>query len=183
MLTVGDPFPLFNSKACVSNEKNGFIEINNSTYPGKWAVYFFYPKDFTFICPTELVDFAKKTVEFADRDAVLITGSTDNEYSHQAWRKSHADLTSLPYPMLAAQKLAGDLGIIDPVENVCLRIDVHRRSAGSHPVGGGVSAERGPQRERDDPRARRDPVGRALPVQLGEGEADSQSVTRFQAQG
>ena len=121
MLTVGDPFPLFNCKACVSNEKNGFIEVNNSTYPGKWAVYFFYPKDFTFICPTELVDFAKKTVDFADRDAVLITGSTDNEYSHQAWRKSHADLTSLPYPMLAAQKLAGDLGIIDPVENVCLR--------------------------------------------------------------
>jgi lipoyl-dependent peroxiredoxin subunit C len=121
MLTVGDPFPLFNCKACVSNEKNGFIEVNNSTYPGKWAVYFFYPKDFTFICPTELVDFAKKTVEFADRDAVLITGSTDNEYSHQAWRKSHADLTSLPYPMLAAQKLANDLGIIDPVENVCLR--------------------------------------------------------------
>jgi lipoyl-dependent peroxiredoxin subunit C len=121
MLTVGDPFPLFNCKACVSNEKTGFIDVNNSSHEGKWKVFFFYPKDFTFICPTELVDFAKKTVDFADRDAVLITGSTDNEYSHQAWRKSHADLTSLPYPMLAAQKLAGDLGILDPVENVCLR--------------------------------------------------------------
>jgi peroxiredoxin (alkyl hydroperoxide reductase subunit C) len=121
MLTVGDPFPLFNCKACVGNDKNGFVEITNATYQGKWAVFFFYPKDFTFICPTELVEFGKKMKEFSDRDCVLVAGSTDNEFCHQAWRKAHQDLTNLPYPMIAAQKLADDLGIVCPKENVCLR--------------------------------------------------------------
>jgi peroxiredoxin (alkyl hydroperoxide reductase subunit C) len=121
MLTVGDSFPLFTCKACVGNDKNGFTEITNSTYKGKWVVYFFYPKDFTFICPTELVEFGKKLKDFADRDCQLVAGSTDNEFSHQAWRKAHQDLTNLPYPMIAAQKLAHDLGILDPQEHVCLR--------------------------------------------------------------
>lgn len=121
MLTVGQKFPQFDVQACVSLEKNGFKKINNKTYEGKWVVYFFYPKDFTFICPTELVEFAKKNKEFADRNAVLLAGSTDNEFSHQAWRKSHPDLKDLPYPMIAAQKLAFDLGIVDPNENACLR--------------------------------------------------------------
>ncbi len=121
MLTVGDSFPLFSSKACVGNDKNGFTEITNSTYKGKWVVYFFYPKDFTFVCPTELVEFGKKVKDFADRDCVLVGGSTDNEFSHQAWRNSHVDLKELPYPLIAAQKLAVDLGILDPQESVCLR--------------------------------------------------------------
>jgi len=121
MLTVGDKFPKFDVQACVNLDKNGFKKINNQTYEGKWVVYFFYPKDFTFICPTELVEFAKKNKEFNDRGAVLLAGSTDNEFSHQAWRKSHPDLKDLPYPMIAAQKLAFDLGIVDPVENACLR--------------------------------------------------------------
>lgn len=122
MLTVGDKFPRFDAPACVSlDPKTGFKRITNDTYKGKWVVYFFYPKDFTFICPTELVEFAKKNKEFADRNAVLISGSTDNEFSHQAWRKAHPDLKDLPYPMIAAQKLAFDLGIVDPAENACLR--------------------------------------------------------------
>ncbi|MGF1580771.1 MAG: peroxiredoxin [Gemmataceae bacterium] len=121
MLTVGDKFPEFKTQACFGNEKDDLKEINNEYHNGKWAVYIFYPKDFTFVCPTELVEFGKQTKEFADRDAVVLGGSTDNEYSHQAWRKSHDDLKTLPYPLVAAQKLAADLGIIDPNENVCLR--------------------------------------------------------------
>ncbi|MCI0640967.1 MAG: peroxiredoxin [Gemmataceae bacterium] len=121
MLAVGDPFPHFEVPACVNNEKTGFVKINDKTYEGKWVVYVFYPKDFTFICPTELVEFAKKHKEFADRGAALIAGSTDNEFSHQAWRKAHPDLRDLPFPMIAAQRLAFDLGIVHPEDNVCMR--------------------------------------------------------------
>src|SRR3954452_8491148 len=112
MLTVGDKFPTFTSKACVGLEKGDFKDIGNDTYKGKWVCYFFYPKDFTFVCPTELVEFGKKLKEFKERDCELITGSTDNEFSHQAWRLAHPELKDLPYPMIAAQKLAFDLGIV-----------------------------------------------------------------------
>jgi lipoyl-dependent peroxiredoxin subunit C len=121
MLTVGSPFPKFHCKACDGNTKDSFKEISNDTYKGMWQVFLFYPKDFTFVCPTELVEFGKKVKDFKDRDAVLIGGSTDNEFSHLAWRQQHADLNKLPYPLIAAQKLAVDLGILDPQENVCLR--------------------------------------------------------------
>ena len=121
MLTVGDRFPEFNVKACTGNTADDLTEINSGTNEGKWKVFIFYPKDFTFVCPTELVEFGKKVSDFADRDAVLLGGSTDNEYSHLAWRQSHDDLKELPYPLIAAQKLAVDLGILDRQENVCLR--------------------------------------------------------------
>src|SRR3954471_2407908 len=121
MLTVGDRFPQFTVDACVSIGDDAFKKITNDTYKGKWVCYFFYPKDFTFVCPTELVEFGKKVKDLKDRDAVLFGGSTDNEYCHMAWRNAHEDLRSLPYPLLAAQKLAEDLGILDEQEKVCLR--------------------------------------------------------------
>lgn len=121
MLTVGDKFPAFDVQACVSREKNGFKRIDNQTYKGKWVVYVFYPKDFSFVCPTELIEFARNNKEFTERNAVLIAGSTDNEYSHQAWRKYHPDLKDLPFPMIAVGKLAYDLKIIEPRDHVCLR--------------------------------------------------------------
>ncbi len=121
MLTVGNHFPEFRVQACVGNDKTDMKELTNKTFAGKWQVYLFYPKDFTFVCPTELVEFGKKVKEFRERGAELIGGSTDNEYCHLAWRNNHPDLKSLPYPLIAAQKLAADLGIIDPAANVCLR--------------------------------------------------------------
>ncbi|MEX0652969.1 MAG: peroxiredoxin [Phycisphaeraceae bacterium] len=121
MLTIGEKFPEFNCKACVGLEKEDLTEINSGTYEGKWKVFVFYPKDFTFVCPTELVEFSKKVKDFADRDAVVLGASTDNEFSHQAWRKSHDDLRDLQYPLLAAQKLARELGVLCPNETVCLR--------------------------------------------------------------
>jgi len=121
MLTVGDAFPRFTVKACVSNDRTGFTEIDNDTYKDLWKVYVFYPKDFTFLCPTELTEFARKHTEFKNRNAALVAGSTDNEFAHQAWRKAHPDLRELPYPMIAALKLAADLDIIDRHEHVCLR--------------------------------------------------------------
>lgn len=121
MLTVGDKFPTYKAQACFGNDKTDLKEISNEYHAGKWAVYIFYPKDFTFVCPTELVEFCKKAKEFSDRDAVLLGGSTDNEYSHLAWRNSHDDLKTLSYPLVASQKLARELGILDPTEDVCLR--------------------------------------------------------------
>jgi peroxiredoxin (alkyl hydroperoxide reductase subunit C) len=121
MLTVGDQFPTYSAKACVGADPEALTEVSNDTHEGRWAVYFFYPKDFTFVCPTEIVAFNKKLREFKDRDCEVFGGSTDNEYSHLAWCRSHDDLRDLRFPLIAAQKLAAALGILDPVEGVCLR--------------------------------------------------------------
>jgi len=121
MLTVGTQFPQFKCHANVGPSKDSLTVITNESAKGRWSVFIFYPKDFTFICPTELVDFNKRLRDFADRDAVVYGASTDNEFSHLAWCQQHADLKNLKYPMLAAQKLSVDLGILDPEEHVCLR--------------------------------------------------------------
>src|SRR6188768_1993603 len=116
MLGVGDKFPEFKVKATVSTDmKNAFTDITNESYPGQWKVYFFWPKDFTFVCPTEIAGFARLEREFADRGAQLLGGSIDSEFVHLAWRNNHPDLRDLPFPMLADVKreLTGALGILD----------------------------------------------------------------------
>ena len=115
MLTVGDKLPQFNLKATVSTDlNNAFADIDNNTYAGKWLVLFFYPKDFTFVCPTEIAGFAALDQAFKDRDAQLLTGSTDSEFVHHAWRTHHKDLANLPFPMLAdiKKEFCSDLGIL-----------------------------------------------------------------------
>jgi alkyl hydroperoxide reductase subunit AhpC len=124
MLSVGEKFPQFNVKATVSTDlKNAFVDINNDTYKGKWLVVFFYPKDFTFVCPTEITGFAKLNQAFLDRDAQVLTGSTDSEFVHHAWRTHHKDLNGLPFPMLADVKreLTSALGILDKEAGVAQR--------------------------------------------------------------
>lgn len=124
MLSVGEKFPQFKVKATVSNDLDtAFVDIDNSTYAGKWLVVFFYPKDFTFVCPTEITGFAEVNQQFVDRDAQVLTGSTDSEFVHHAWRTHHKDLNSLPFPMLADVKreLTSALGILDKNEGVAQR--------------------------------------------------------------
>ena len=121
MLTVGEKFPQYRVQACVGTGKDDLTTIESDRFEGRWVVYFFYPKDFTFVCPTEIVEFNKRLKDFQDRDCDVVGGSTDNEFSHLAWCQQHADLKNLKYPLLAAQKLSSDLGILDPMENVCLR--------------------------------------------------------------
>jgi len=124
MLSVGNKFPEFSLKAAVSNDiKDAFLEVNNSTYTGKWLVVFFWPKDFTFVCPTEIAEFGKLNKEFADRDAQVLGASTDSEFVHLAWRQNHKDLNNLPFPMLAdiKRELSANLGIIDAAEGVAQR--------------------------------------------------------------
>src|SRR5215813_9622115 len=124
MLTIGDKFPAFDLKAVVSTDpKKAFTQINDRSEEGKWKVYFFWPKDFTFVCPTEIAAFGKLNGDFADREAQLIGGSTDSEFVHHAWRTHHSDLKDLPFPMLAdvKQELCKALGILDPNAGVAQR--------------------------------------------------------------
>ncbi|MEV4120400.1 redoxin domain-containing protein [Micromonospora sp. NPDC049645] len=101
MLTVGDRFPGYELTACVSLDVNkAFETINHKSHEGKWRVVFFWPKDFTFICPTEIAEFGRLNGEFADRDAQVLGASVDNEFVHHAWRRAHRDLRESPFPML-----------------------------------------------------------------------------------
>ena len=124
MLTVGDTFPEFALQAAISLEKGKeFQEITHASHPGRWQVVFFWPMDFTFICPTEIAEFGRRHRDFADRDAVVLGASTDTHFVHLAWRRNHEDLKSLPFPMLADTKreLATALGILHKQDGVALR--------------------------------------------------------------
>jgi len=124
MLTVGDKFPDFKLQASVSVEKGKeFKEISRTSLGGKWLVFYAYPKDFTFICPTEIVEFGKHEKDFADRDAVVLGGSTDNEFSHLAWRNAHADLKTVPTPLVfITPAFATELGILHKTAGAALRV-------------------------------------------------------------
>lgn len=124
MLTVGEKFPEFAMKAVVSsNIADAFTDISHKTHQGKWQVFFFWPKDFTFVCPTEIAAFGQLNTDFADRDAVLLGVSTDSEFVHLAWRQQKEELKDLPFPMLAdiKRELTEGLGILDKNEGVAQR--------------------------------------------------------------
>lgn len=124
MLNVGDKFPDFSVQAVVSsNAKEAFIELNNQTYANKWQIVFFWPKDFTFVCPTEIAAFGQLNSEFNERDAVLLGVSIDSEYAHLAWRQQKAELRDLSFPMLAdiKRELSNGLGILDKKAGVAQR--------------------------------------------------------------
>ena len=124
MIGVGEKFPTYSLTATVSRDiKIAFKTVTDEDYKGKWKLYFFWPKDFTFVCPTEIAAFGKLNGAFNERDTVVYGVSTDSEFVHLAWRQNHADLKALPFPMLADLKreLSQSLGILDKSEGVCLR--------------------------------------------------------------
>jgi lipoyl-dependent peroxiredoxin subunit C len=130
MKTVGQritPFNVVGVKPGFNrHEEDGvsaFERIDEQSFPGKWKVIYFYPKDFTFVCPTEIVGFANLVKEFADRDAVVLGGSTDNEFAKLGWRRDHRDLTSLNHWQFAdvTGSLVDQLGVRDAQEGVALR--------------------------------------------------------------
>lgn len=123
-VTVGSQFPEFKKKTVVSIEKGKeFQDLSSEDLRGKWAVMFWWPKDFTFVCPTEIAEFNKNFSEFSDRDTMLIGASTDSEFVHLAWRNDHKDLRDLRFPMLAdtSKSLAEDLGILESKEKIAYR--------------------------------------------------------------
>ena len=124
MLTVGDKFPSFDLNAVVDiDPAKAFERITDQSNKGKWKIVFFWPKDFTFVCPTEIAAFGKLNGDFNDRDAVLYGASIDSEFVHLAWRQNHADLKDLPFAMLAdiKRELSNALGILDKNEGVAMR--------------------------------------------------------------
>ncbi len=130
MLGIGDQLPEFEITGVKPgfnvHEENGesaFEPITENSFEGKWKVFFFYPKDFTFICPTEIVEFAKLNSDFEDRDCVVLGGSTDNEFCKLAWRREHSELKSLGQWSFADTNgsLIDALGIREPQAGVALR--------------------------------------------------------------
>jgi peroxiredoxin (alkyl hydroperoxide reductase subunit C) len=116
MLTVGEKFPAFELTAVVNLDlKNAFQTLTDQSFDGKWKVYFFWPKDFTFVCPTEIAAFGKLNPEFVSRDTQLLGASIDSEFVHWAWRNDQPSLRNLPFPMLSDIKrdLSEQLGILD----------------------------------------------------------------------
>jgi peroxiredoxin (alkyl hydroperoxide reductase subunit C) len=124
MLTIGDTFPEFSVKGVVSTDpKTAFKDFTQDSDKGKWRIIFLWPKDFTFVCPTEIAGFGKLNGEFNDRDAVVYGVSTDSEFVHLAWRQNHADLKTLPFAMLSdiRRELSSALGVLDKNEGVAKR--------------------------------------------------------------
>jgi len=126
ILSVGSKFPTFNKRAVVSIEKDKeFFDINTDQLfeSGKWTVLFWWPKDFTFVCPTEIVEFDKHNEDFKERNTVLLGASTDSEFVHLAWRQNNADLKDISFPMIAdtSKSLAEELGILEAHEKIAYR--------------------------------------------------------------
>ena len=124
MLTVGDKLPEFTVPVQQGIDALPAGEtLSHDAFPGRWKVLFYWPKDFTFVCPTEIVGYAALKDDFADRDAVLIGASTDTAHVHLAWRKSDPDLAAADFPWLAdnGAVLASQLGILDANEHVAYR--------------------------------------------------------------
>lgn len=120
MLGVGDQFPEFEVNGVkpkfMNHEENGesaFEILNGDSFEGKWKIWYFYPKDFTFVCPTEIAEFAKLNDEFASRNCVVLGGSSDNEFCKLAWRRDHPSLNELNSWMFADTNgtLIDNLGI------------------------------------------------------------------------
>lgn len=124
MSGIGQRFPEFSLTGVVSSDAGtAFRPFTHESFPGKWQVVFFWPKDFTFVCPTEIAAFGKLEREFRARDAQLLGVSIDSEYVHLAWRRDKEELKDLPFPMLSdiKRELATALGILDPQAGVAQR--------------------------------------------------------------
>jgi peroxiredoxin (alkyl hydroperoxide reductase subunit C) len=130
MKTVGDKLEAFTVTGVKPgfnhHEEDGvsaFETITEASFAGKWKVIYFWPKDFTFVCPTEIVGFDKLARQFEERDAVLLGGSTDNEFVKLGWRREHKDLSRLKHWSFADStgSLVDQLGVRDKTEGVALR--------------------------------------------------------------
>ena len=152
MKTVGDKVGKFAITGVKPGQpEDAFFTITDESYPGKWKVVVYYPKDFTFVCPTEIVAYDKLARDFEDRDAVLLTGSTDNEFCKVAWQKAHSDLQKITHTQFSdtardEHSLIDQLGvfyapagaalratfIIDP-DNVIQHVTVNNLNVGRSP--------------------------------------------------
>ena len=113
MKTVGDkltPFAITGVRP--GQPEDAFYTITDESFEGKWKVIVYYPKSFTFVCPTEIVGYDKLFQDFEDRDAVLLTGSTDNEFCAVAWQNAHPDLKTIRHTQFADTQ-RGELSLVE----------------------------------------------------------------------
>jgi alkyl hydroperoxide reductase subunit AhpC len=110
---VGQPAPIFENLQ--SYHKGEYHKVSLSDYKGKWLVLFFYPRDFTFICPTEIEAFGKHYEDFKKINCEILGASTDSEYSHKAWYETDKRLAGVTYPIIAdtTQELSDMYGVLD----------------------------------------------------------------------
>ncbi|WP_458096467.1 peroxiredoxin [Roseomonas sp. WA12] len=128
MLTVGDHFPAFRLTAVQPGPKGldpstAFTTVTEADDPNRWKIIFFWPKDFSLLCPTEIVAFGRLTREFDDCGATILGVSIDSEVVHLNWRLHHPDLRDLPFPMLSdiRRELSQACGVLDRAEGVAMR--------------------------------------------------------------
>lgn len=119
---VGLPAPKFKAQAYLA-ATDEFKEISLDSYQGKWLFFYFYPMDFTFVCPTEIVGFDKRLGDFQDRECEVLACSIDSHYVHKGWCASHDELKKLKHPMLAdiTKRISMDYGVLVPEKGVALR--------------------------------------------------------------
>jgi alkyl hydroperoxide reductase subunit AhpC len=118
MAQVGRPAPHFAVEAV---EKGGeFVTVDLNDFKGKWLVLFFYPLDFTFVCPTEITGFSHRNEEFKKLGARVLGGSTDSVHSHKAWLKELGDLN---YPLFSdmSRTMSRDYGVLIADKGIALR--------------------------------------------------------------
>jgi len=122
-LRVGQKAPDFTATAVVDQE---FKQISLSQYRGKYLVLFFYPLDFTFVCPTEITAFSDRHADFASRNTEILGVSVDSQFSHLAWiqtDRKQGGLGDIAYPLVADLKkdIARAYNVLDEDEGVALR--------------------------------------------------------------
>ena len=117
MIQVGKEAPDFELEGFADGH---FIRTRLSDYRGKWVVLFFWPLDFTFVCPTEILEFSKRVKEFEHQNAVILGASVDSIYSHEAWTEK---LGTINYPMLSdiTKTVSRDYGILLEDQGIALR--------------------------------------------------------------
>lgn len=124
MKSINEKFPVFAKEAVVSLEAGKeFATLTNADINGKWTVFFWWPLDFTFVCPTEIVSFNDHFEEFASRNANVVGASIDSQFVHLAWRNNHPGLKGLKFPMLAdtSKSLSEELGILEAGNKIAYR--------------------------------------------------------------
>ncbi|ASA19667.1 peroxiredoxin [Paenibacillus donghaensis] len=122
---VGKPAPDFTMET-VSGDGQDFGKVSLSDYRGKWLVFFFYPLDFTFVCPTEITALSDAAADFAELDTEILGASIDSIHSHKAWLTTPKDsngLGPINFPLAAdiTKKVARDYGILIEEEGIALR--------------------------------------------------------------
>ncbi len=120
MSIINSQLPEFKAQAYYNND---FVTVTDKDLKGKWSVFFFYPADFTFVCPTELGDMADKYAEFKKMGVEVYSVSTDTHFTHKAWHDTSETIKKIQYPMLAdpTGHLARAFGVYIPEEGLAYR--------------------------------------------------------------